>query len=136
MPPDLYLASRSPRRQELLRQMGFRFELVAAEVEERRLPGQSPADYAVATAVAKARAGAAASRGAPVLGADTDVVIDGEILGKPSGQDDALRMLKRLSNREHDVFSAVAVIAGDKAEAALSVTRVTFGAINDHDARA
>lgn len=126
----IYLASRSPRRQELLRQVGVRFELIDVEVEERQQPGQSPADYAVAIALAKARAGAAkASSDLPVLGADTDVVIDGEILGKPADGAQAQAMLARLSNRTHEVYSGVALVRGERALTALSVTRVSFGPI-------
>ena len=128
MHPQLYLASRSPRRQELLRQVGLHFEVLPADVDERRAPGQSPADYAVAMAGAKAAAARPPQR-LPVLGADTDVVIDGEILGKPAGRDEALAMLARLSDRTHEVFSAVAVSHDGRVETALSVTRVTFGAI-------
>jgi septum formation protein len=79
-------------------------------------------------ALAKAAAARPPQR-QPVLGADTDVVIDGEILGKPAGRDDALAMLARLSDRTHEVFSAVAVSHAGRVESALSVTRVTFGAI-------
>jgi len=135
--PQIYLASRSPRRQELLRQVGVRFETLPADVPERRQPGQSPADYALVMALAKARAArAGASRPLPVLGADTDVVIDDEILGKPAGRDEALAMLARLSHRTHQVFSSVAVVLDGRAETALSVTRVTFGAIAPEQARA
>ncbi len=131
---QLHLASRSPRRQELLRQVGLRFDVVAADVPERREPGQSPADYAVAMALAKAR-GARASA-LPVLGADTDVVIDDEILGKPAGRDEALAMLERLSDRTHEVFSAVAVVQDGRAETALSITQVRFGPVTPAQARA
>ena len=134
----MYLASRSPRRQELLRQVGVRFEVLAADVPERRAPGQNPADYALAMALAKARAALAAARAPeplPVLGADTDVVVDDEILGKPAGRDEALAMLARLAGRTHEVFSSVAVVQGGRAETALSVTRVTFGAITPAQAR-
>ena len=139
MRPQLYLASRSPRRQELLRQVGLRFETVAADVDERRGPGQSPADYAVAMALAKARAGLLAVRGAeaqPVLGADTDVVIDGQILGKPGDRAQALAMLRQLAGRTHEVYSGIAVAQGGRAETALSVTRVSFGPISDAQAQA
>jgi len=130
--PQLYLASRSPRRQELLRQVGLRFEIVAAAVDERRSAGQSPADYALAMALAKARAGLRAVRPPatqPVLGADTDVVIDGEILGKPADRAHALDMLRRLAGRTHEVYSGVAVVQDGRAATALSVTRVSFGPI-------
>jgi len=127
---QLYLASRSPRRQELLRQIGVRFEVLPADVAEEPRPGQRPADYALAIATEKARAAAAlAPLALPVLGADTDVVLDGAILGKPAGRDAALAMLARLSSRTHEVYSAVAVVQGARVEAALSVTRVTFGRI-------
>ena len=135
MTPHLYLASRSPRRQELLRQVGLRFEAIAAHVEERREPGQTPADYAVAMALAKARA-VRPPAPLPVLGADTDVVIDDEILGKPAGRDEALAMLERLSDRTHEVFSAVAVVQDGRAETALSVTRVRFGPVTPAQAEA
>ena len=135
MSVQLYLASRSPRRQELLRQVGVRFAIVTAGVEERRRPGQSPADYAVATALAKARA-ARAPGPQPVLGADTDVVIDGEILGKPADRAQALSMLQRLAGRTHEVYSGVALVQGAREQAALSVTRVTFGPISAAQAAA
>ena len=135
MAPQIYLASRSPRRQELLRQVGVRFEVVAADVDERPRPGQDPADYATATALAKARA-ARAPQALPVLGADTDVVVDGAILGKPRDRDDALAMLARLADRTHEVYSSVAVVLGARAETALSVTRVSFGAITRAQAAA
>jgi septum formation protein len=133
--PQLYLASRSPRRQELLRQVGLRFALLDADVEERRRPAQTPADYALATALAKARA-AHPPAPLPVLAADTDVVIDDEILGKPAGPEQARDMLRRLAGRTHEVYSGVAVVQGGLAETALSVTQVTFGPISDTEAAA
>lgn len=134
--PQLYLASRSPRRQELLRQVGLRFEVLPADVPEQPAPGQAPADYAVATALAKAQAARAVAREPlPVLGADTDVVIEGRILGKPSGRDDAVAMLRQLSDRAHEVYSAVAVVADGRAETALSVTQVSFGPISEQAAQ-
>lgn len=135
--PQLRLASRSPRRAALLRELGLRFEVAPADIAEVRAPGQSPRDYALATALAKARTGAAAAAGRlPVLGADTDVVLDDEILGKPRDRDHALEMLARLSGRSHEVFSAVAVVVGAREETALSVTRVFFGAISRSEAAA
>jgi septum formation protein len=130
MPPQFCLASKSPRRQELLRQMGFVFDVRNAEIVEQPQPGETPSEYARRMALEKARA-AQHRLGLilPVLGADTDVVLDGCILGKPQDRDDALRMLARLSNREHEVYSAVAMIHGERAEVALSVTRVCFGEI-------
>ncbi len=137
MSAQLYLASRSPRRAQFLRQLGLRFETLPADVPEQPAPGQLPADYALATALAKARAAAAlAPLALPVLGADTDVSIDGEILGKPRDRADALAMLARLSGRTHEVCSAVVVIAGARVESAVTRTRVSFGAIDAAQAAA
>jgi septum formation protein len=137
VPVQLYLASRSPRRQELLHQLGLHYEVLAAEVDERRAPGQSPADYAVAMALAKAQAAAPlAPKPLPVLGADTDVVVDDEILGKPADRAHGLAMLRRLSGRTHEVYSGVAVVLNGRAQTALSVTRVRFGDITDVQAQA
>lgn len=135
MGPQVYLASRSPRRQELLRQAGVRFELAEAGVDEQRRPGQAPVEYAVEMALAKARA-ARVTQALPVLGADTDVVVDDEILGKPAGRDEALAMLARLSGRTHEVYSGVAVVLDGRAETAVSITRVSFGPITPQQARA
>lgn len=130
MTPQFYLASRSPRRQELLLQLGLRFETLPADIPELPQPGEPAADYALRMARDKARAAQLrAPLALPVLGADTDVVLDGRILGKPADRDDALRMLAALADREHEVYSAVAVVLGERLESALSVTRVQFGPI-------
>ncbi len=139
MPPPLpipfYLASRSPRRLELLAQVGLRPSILPADIEEVPAPGQAPADYAVAMAVAKARAAATnADRDWPVLGADTDVACDQRILGKPADRADAVAMLMALADRWHEVYSAVAVLQGARIESRLSVTRVRFGTISRDDA--
>lgn len=130
MPVQIYLASRSPRRAQYVAQLGVRFEVLAADVPEQPAPGQTPDAYALSTALAKAQAVAAiAPRLLPVLGADTDVALDGVILGKPRDRDAAAAMLMRLSNRAHEVCSAVAVILGDRVETVVTQTRVVFGAI-------
>lgn len=130
MQAQLYLASRSPRRQELLRQVNLPFEVLPVDVPEQHLPGQPPAEYARSVALSKAQAAMRlAAAPLPVLGADTDVVLDGEILGKPANRAAALAMLAKLSDRSHEVFSAVAVVSGARAETILSVSRVTFGKI-------
>ena len=130
MPAQIYLASRSPRRAEFLAQLGVRYAVLLADVPEQPVPGQSPLAYALATAIAKAPAAAAlAPRPLPVLGADTDVSIDGVILGKPQNRDEALAMLLRLSERTHEVCSAVAVIHGERIETVTTMTRVRFGLI-------
>jgi septum formation protein len=128
------LASQSPRRRELLRQVGFDFEVRPASVVEVRQGGESPAAYALRLAQAKARAFGPQAR--PVLGADTDVVVDDDILGKPRDRDDALAMLARLADREHEVYSAVAVVEGARCESALAVTRVRFGPVSPAQAAA
>ncbi|HEY0973854.1 MAG TPA: nucleoside triphosphate pyrophosphatase [Solimonas sp.] len=134
---QLVLASKSPRRQELLRQVGLRFVVRVADIPEQPLPDETAADYALRIAVEKARAGAVQQAGVsgersdslPVLGADTDVVLDGRILGKPRDRDDALAMLAALSDREHEVYSAIAVVQGMQVQTRLSVTRVRFGVV-------
>lgn len=129
--PQLLLASASPRRAELLRQLGVRHVVVPADIEERVAAGETAADYARRIALAKARAGLAADGSRlPVLGADTDVVLDGRVLGKPRDRDDAVAMLQALSDRTHEVYSAVAVIDAQTERLALSVTRVMFGPIS------
>lgn len=134
--PQFLLASRSPRRAALLASVGLYFEIVPADVAEVRASGQAPRDYALATALQKARAGVARAPGLPALGADTDVVLDDEILGKPRDRAHALDMLARLANRSHEVFSAVALVNGARELTALSVTRVEFGPISARAAAA
>ncbi|KVE22149.1 Maf family protein [Burkholderia vietnamiensis] len=139
--PILYLASQSPRRQELLQQIGVRFELLLprpdedAEALEAELAGEAADAYVQRVTVAKAEAArarlvASGKPAAPVLVADTTVTIDGAILGKPADADDALAMLTRLAGREHEVLTAVAVIGADGAllPPALSRSSVRFAA--------
>ena len=126
-PPDLYLASRSPRRQELLGQIGIRFRVVPAEVDETPLPGEDPAALVQRLARAKARAGRAGlapGDSTPVLGADTEVVLDGEVLGKPRDAAHAAAMLARLSGRSHQVVSGVALAKPGREAARLSTSTV------------
>lgn len=135
----IYLASRSPRRRELLRQIGMTFELIplregpgrSADVDETPHQGESADDYVLRVARDKARAAAriiAARRivARPVLAADTTVVCDNEILGKPANADDAARMLGRLAGRAHRVLTAVAVAAEDRLETRVSESCVWF----------
>ena len=136
MESALYLASRSPRRQQLLAQLGLAFELQPADIDERRAPGQSPEQYARATALAKAQWVASRQPGAYSLGADTDVVIDGQILGKPPDAAACVEMLLRLSNREHEVLSAVALLGPEFSAQCLTVTTVRFGTISAAEAAA
>lgn len=131
--PDLYLASVSPRRRELLAQIGVVFETLAVAVEECRAVDETPETYVQRVALAKAQAGQAllgTRVPRPVLGADTEVVIDGEVLGKPQDRAHGLAMLARLSGRTHEVLSAVAVLAGTRIVTALSRSAVTFRAMS------
>jgi len=106
----LILASASPRRQELLRNAGVRFEVQSADIDETPLPGEAPQACAERLARDKARAVFAQRPQDWVLGADTVVVVDGQILGKPANNDDAARMLRLLSGRTHDVITGVCLV--------------------------
>jgi len=126
--PDIYLASASPRRRELLEQVGVTFSVLIVDVDERQLPGEVPADYVTRLALAKARAGKFlldADNTCPVLGADTIVVADDTMMGKPRDREHAVAMLQGLSRRTHQVISAVA-LAGLREAIRLSISAVTF----------
>lgn len=138
-PPDilLYLASSSPRRRELLAQIGVAFERLSVEVDETPWPGEPAADFVRRVALDKARAGAAALGARPprpVLGSDTAVVVDGEILGKPRDRDHALAMLRRLAGRSHQVMTGVALVGAEAEEALVSTSTVRFRAIEPGEA--
>lgn len=128
--PILYLASQSPRRAELLRQIGVGFLPVVVSVDESTRPGESASDYVRRLAEAKAGEGwHSPDRTAaelPVLGSDTCVVLDDQILGKPRDKTDGLRMLARLGGRSHQVMTAVCLYAGDFSKTVVSVSEVTF----------
>jgi nucleoside triphosphate pyrophosphatase len=109
----LILASASPRRAELLTAAGIPFDIRPAHIDETARPGEDARTYACRVAVEKARAVAAQNPGRPVLAADTVVVIDGQILGKPIDAEDAKLMLRLLSGRTHEVLTAVALVAGN-----------------------
>lgn len=125
--PKLILASASPRRQELLRQAGIEFDLLPPHLSEDRHPGESPISYVARTAREKAEAIARKFSENFVLGADTIVVVDEEILGKPRDAQDAARMLRLLSGRQHQVTTAVCVISpGGSTDTRLATTQVYF----------
>ena len=149
---NLYLASRSSRRRELLAGLGFRFEALDVEVDEARSPGEAPARYVERMARKKAFAGLEAvergrgsgSGGADarvVVGADTIVAVDGEVFGKPRGGAEILAQLERLSGRSHLVLSAVTVVSGcgaarsPAAETRLSRSRVWFRPLSEAERR-
>jgi septum formation protein len=130
----LYLASRSPRRRELMAQLGLRFETLDVEVPEQRQPGEPPGDYVSRVAREKAGAGlleVVAVHDARVIGADTEVVLDGEAFGKPADDAAAAAMLRRLSGRVHQVISVVWCIDAGREEHAMSRSSVRFAALDD-----
>ncbi|MCU1286162.1 MAG: maf protein [Acidobacteriales bacterium] len=130
------LASSSPRRRELLRNAGIDFEVQTADVPEVHIPGESPLDFATRLAIAKAEAVAQRRPEDFVLGADTIVIVEGEILGKPADADDAARMLRLLSGKCHEVTTAVCLISPNPAtgrNTASETTRVHMAALTDAD---
>jgi septum formation protein len=126
----LYLASASPRRRELLEQIGVTYRRLAVELDESPLAGEAPEIHVLRLAIAKARAGRArlnAGDRHPVLGADTVVVVGGDILGKPRDRASAIAMLQRLAGRNHHVLTAVALVGpDDEPHSRLSSSTVTF----------
>ena len=141
--PRIYLASTSPRRRELLKQIGVHYEVLLlrtfatrADANEIPLQGEDPAEYVQRVAREKASSGweAVQSRHLPkhpVLAADTTVSLNGDIIGKPIDRDDAAAMLKRFSGKTQQVFTAVAMAYRDRLEVLLSVTRVEFAELSD-----
>ena len=128
----IYLASASPRRAELLRQLGVEFRVRPADLTEDVHPGESPQAYVARTATEKALAVsnslADEPSGLAVLGADTIVVAQQQVLGKPLSRDAALAMLEQLSGQTHEVLSAVTVTDGDRTETRVSASKVRFRA--------
>ncbi|RPI21015.1 MAG: septum formation protein Maf, partial [Actinobacteria bacterium] len=127
-PPRFVLASSSPRRAHILDQAGYRFESVSPEVDERPLPGESPAS--MVERVAAIKANAVADREAVVLGADTIVVLDGEILGKPADEEHAVETVLRLGGRSHVVLSGWAVLRGERLSSGIERTVVNMRPID------
>ena len=136
---SIYLASGSPRRRELLQQIGVSFRVIGADLDETALQGETPLAYVSRLAQAKAAVGWERSRNSgesPVLAADTAVVLDGRILGKPSGMNHAIAMLLELSGRTHEVLTAVALRSSSGIEGKVSRSVVTFRSIDRSEARA
>ena len=129
----IVLASRSPRRSELLAAGGISFEVLAADIDETPHTNEAPEAYVERLAIEKASAVLALRPGTTVIGADTTVVIDGQILGKPADAQDATDMLRLLQGRPHDVFTGVAVASASGVLAAVAHTRVWFGVMTDED---
>ncbi len=146
--PRIYLASQSPRRRELLKQIGINFEMLLLrsdprrnmDVDETPNAGEAPEDYVKRVCLAKSEAGFSALRlrnlpPFPVLAADTTVTLDGKIFGKPENAEQAAAMLRQLSGQEHKVLSAVAVALGDHVESAVSISTVRFAPLDDERIR-
>lgn len=119
----LLLASSSPRRRELLTSAGFEFDVLAADIDERVHPGETAPVYVRRMSIEKAEAVRTRSDGRPVLAADTIVVVDGEVLGKPADDAAAVEMLTRLSGREHEVLTSVALWWPGEAQPDVTVER-------------
>lgn len=136
----LFLASGSPRRRELLTQIGVPFRVVSASIDETPLPDEHPAAYVERLAREKALAGreqlraSTANAAGCVMGADTAVVLDDQILGKPVDEADALSMLMALSGREHEVLTAIAIIEAERCETRVVRSRVSFRTISQQEA--
>ncbi|MEI7429082.1 MAG: Maf family protein [Betaproteobacteria bacterium] len=146
--PRLYLASRSPRRRELLTQIGIQFDTIVfrnppredKELDETPHAGEAPIDYVQRVAGAKAEHGWRIVEWRkllpqPVLAADTTLEFDGEIIGKPSSSDDAKCILQRLSGKSHRVLTAVSMAFQGRIESVLSVSEVRFGILDDAEIR-
>ena len=147
--PRIYLASKSPRRRDLLRQIGVNFDVLTfragergedADVDETPLPGEAVERYVERLALAKAQAGMRRVLWRkllphPVLAADTTLEVDGEIVGKPRDAAEAHAILERLSGRRHRVLTAVAMSDGERTRSRLSVSEVAFRSLGEHDIR-
>ena len=132
----MILASSSPRRRELLTQIGVRFSIEAADIDETPLVNEAAVAYVERMALEKARAVAARHPGDVVLGSDTSVIFEDRILGKPVDEADAVATLTALSGQTHKVLSAVALVADDRAEVISVATNVTFRTLSEAEIRA
>ena len=134
--PKIYLASGSPRRRELLTQIGVDFSVLKVEVDETCLENETPLEYVQRVATAKAEAGRQTlgqHQRAPVLGADTSVIVDGQVLGKPQNEADSRSMLQLLSGRSHQVLTAVVVVTELETSCLISNSTVHFAELSDDD---
>lgn len=129
----MILASSSPRRRELLTQIGVRFRIQAADIDETPLAGEGAVAYVERMALEKARKVAEDHPQEVVLGSDTSVIFAGEILGKPVNNREAEETLQRLSGQTHQVLSAVAVVKGDREKVISVATEVTFRSLSDEE---
>jgi len=134
--PRVVLASASPRRRELLTLIGVAHEVIPADIDESYLSGESPDAHAERLARGKAETLAARERGALVIGSDTIVVVDGDVLGKPKDVAEAEAMLRRLAGRSHTVLTGIAAAWRGRTESGVEAVRVTFRPLTDADIRA
>jgi septum formation protein len=135
----IYLASASPRRSQLLEQIGVMHRVQPVDIDESRLKNEKPADYVSRLAVAKATAlwsRLLVGERLPVLGSDTTVALGAEIFGKPRDQEDGIGMLQRLSGRTHQVFTAVALCSSQGCDMRLSISDVTFRTLSAEECAA
>jgi len=133
---SFYLASASPRRHELLAQIGVSFDVLKVDVDESSLPNESPEEYVQRVALAKAQAGLqmlANDPDAVVLGGDTSVIYEGQVFGKPESQEHALEMLMALSGSEHQVYSAVSLVNAERQLTRLVKTKVIFRSLTQQE---
>ncbi|PVY70749.1 septum formation protein [Tamilnaduibacter salinus] len=130
---SLILASASPRRRDLLHQIGLTFSVAPVDIDESHRPGEPASDYVERLAREKAEAGYRQHPGHRVLGSDTTVVLDGEPLGKPVDRNDALDMLRRLSGREHEVLTGVALARPEGTGSRQVSTRVCFRELSEDE---
>lgn len=130
----LHLASKSPRRRELLGRLGLPFGIIDLDIPEERAPGEPAEDYVRRVAREKAGAGLLTVMTNPravVLGSDTEVVLDDEVFGKPADAEDAASMLRKLSGRTHQVISAVSLVSQSRELQTVSISDVTFAALTE-----
>lgn len=133
--PPIILASKSPRRQELLKLMGFDFQVVLREVDESYPPGLSPSEIAVYISEKKVKAFDLLIKNEIVITADTIVSLDGKIMGKPDNEDHAFEMLSELSGKRHDVITGVSLLKDHKISSFYELTEVFFKEISAEQIR-
>jgi septum formation protein len=133
----IYLASQSPRRRELLEQIQVKYQSIAVTVDETPQPHETPQNYVSRLAYAKAQAGHLVIKGAfPVLGADTTIVCDGQLFGKPRDENHAKQMLRKFSGRSHQVITAIALVTDSKKKVKINTNNVYFRLLTDADIQA
>ena len=132
---QVYLASKSPRRKELLAQIGVRFEMLMVDVDESLYPGENSFDYVNRLAIEKAQAGAQLVKlgNVPVLGSDTCIVFNEEIIGKPRDESNALEILQILSGKTHKVITAVALCDTERCLSKVQMSKVSFRALSSDE---